>query len=326
MVIEIETSLFFDNQCYSKLDKLFDFFIENRYEFYVVDEDIFKSEWNIGARKDKKDFLKKNFVSSAYRTNGKRLKIGTENNDSDNIFTLYDGYIFLDAPVLIFIENSYYDGKCYLGLLSKFKSADKITEFYNKRWLEFKNCGGKDGAINQVNAVLKTFRKEALENHKYVRAILIKDSDKKTPTDVVNHDEFIDYFTSKNIIVHTLEKREIENYLPLDTLESQVEKIGLEKINALKDFSPLQLDYYDYEKGFNINSKKKLDEFYEDISGDNYESLKLGLSKAGFRTKSEIPKLFYHHSITKELLLERCKHQDTPKELEILIEKINELL
>jgi hypothetical protein len=165
-----------------------------------------------------------------------------------------------------------------------------------------------------------------LENHKYVRAIIIKDSDKKTPTDVMNHGDFIDYFTSKSIFVHTLEKREIENYLPLKILESKVDKIGLDKINALKDFSPLQLDYYDYEKGFKIDSKKKLDEFHIHISDDNYSSLRLGLDKASFRTKKEIPKLFYHHSITKELLLERCKHQDRPKELELLIEKINEFL
>ena len=326
MIVEIETSLFFDNSKHNDLDKFFDFFIENRYDFYVDDEKIFKSEWNIGARKSKKDFLKKSFVNSAYLPLGRRLKIGTTNNDLDNEFTLADGYIFLNAPVLVFMENSYYDGKCYLGLLSKFKSADRINEFYRKRWLEFKNCGGKNGAINQINAILKAYRKEALENHKYLKAILIIDSDKKTPTDTVNNDDFIQYFTSKNICVHTLEKREIENYLPMEALESQVEKISLEKLNALKDLTPIQLDYYDYEKGFNTNSKRKLNDLYKDISDGNYTLLKQGLDKAGFRTKGEIPKLFYHHSITKELLLERCEHQNTPKELERLIEKINELL
>ncbi|KAA1242519.1 hypothetical protein [Aquimarina sp. RZ0] len=326
MVIEIESDLFFNEEFFDEIDQLFDFFIKNRYNYYIDDEIIFKSQWLLGARKSKNEFLQKSFANSAYITTDDKLTISSKNEEKENRLTLKDGLIYLSNPILVFIENSYYDSKCYKGIFSKFESAEKLLFFNTNRWLEYRNCGGKDGVKNQINLELKRYRKETLDNHKYLRAIIILDSDKRFPSDDDNYyEDFINYFELKGIKIHILEKREIENYLPLIIFERET-NVSDDAITALKELDENQLDYYDYEKGFKINSRKKLLPLFENISDKNYEILKSGFDNKDFRTKREIPKLFLSNSITKEMLLDRCRHQNDPKELENIIEKINGLL
>ncbi|WP_054851065.1 hypothetical protein [Olleya sp. ITB9] len=326
MIVKLASPLFFDPNYFEEIDGFLKLFIENRYELLVDNPDITEKGWIEGVRPTSaiQDFIKEALVNSVNL--GKEDVLLNENNDIENkVYSLKDGMIFLSGSVLIFMENANNDQKFIRGILQKIETGEKAFSFYKKRWLEFRHCGGKDDIVNQINQELRKYRNEELDNCNYLKAIVICDSDRKYPNETLELDKLINHCTDNKIKLHVLEKREIENYIPLEMLETN-ENIDKNKVNSLKELTPEQQDFYDLEKGFNIDSRKKLHPLFEDISNENYRHLIKGLHTTKFRTKTELPKMFLSEFLTKKMLLDKCKHQNTPKELENIIEKINDLL
>lgn len=325
-MVEIDSILFNENANHTQLDSIFNLFIEGRFDAYITDYSIEKSEWYEGARRDKKLFFKELLTKSV---NHRPAITITENNDLDKKqFSLKDGTIYLKTKVLIFLENSYNDERFIRSLLSNFKIGHKARNFLKNNWLVIKNGGGS-GLKNQIYAEIRKFRGDELSNHEYIRAIVIIDSDKKHPQHVVDKSEIIDVCAELGIKLHILNKREMENYLPVDILDldpNTPENI----IDALRRLSPVQLDHYDLEKGFDVQSPNqmaaKYSDLYEGVSREDYNILKLGFRNTEFKTKSQVPPLFLKNELTGKMILDRCAHQSNPNELTDLAEEINELL
>jgi hypothetical protein len=326
MIIKIASSLFLEPSYFDELDDILKLFIKNRYDLYIDNPDITETGWIEGVRptSTKREFIKEALVSSV-QLNKFNITLDEQNDVERNIYSLKDGIIFLSGSALVFMENANSDQKFIRGILPKFKNGIKAFTYYKNRWLEFRHCGGKNDIINQINQELRKYRNEELNNINYLKAIVISDSDRKYPNEPIDLDNLVNYCSENKIKLHILEKKEIENYLPIDLLEKS-EFIDNNKLNAFKSLTPEQQDFFDMEKGFNIDSPKKLHPFFKGIEPENYKLLIKGFNSREFKTKTELPKMFLSDGLTKKMLLDKCIHQTDPKELENIIDKINSLL
>lgn len=304
MILKINSELFNEELYFSNIDRILDFIIERRYELYFDDEDILdNSLWLREARLNYKELLYESFVKTLQESKKHNIEITKSDDLDNNRLSMENALIFLNNKTVIFLENAHYDKFFILGLIEKFrKRAKKIRVFFEKRWIEFRHCGGKNDAINQISEVLQTFNGEILENHIYLRAFLLLDSDKKHKFDndsdrLKVKRKISDFCTANNIVVHFLEKREIENYIPLCIIEN-IDDLKAEEVDLLKSLSKEEKDFYDFEI----------------------------LSTKSYRTKQEFPKLFLKETLTQEMLIEECTHQENADELQIILEKINSII
>lgn len=306
MVFKIENNLFLNSKKYTDIDKLINFIVDRRYDICLDDDIILESEWAENLRKKNAEIIDESFTRSIQNSLKPDIIITENINDiSNNYIKIEDALIILNQKVEIYVENSYYDSQFIKCLFKLFKRKSKKAQLHlDNRWIEFKNCGGKNDVINQINHNLETFDKCNLPNNFYMKAIVILDSDKISKDD---YDEnklktisTIDNFCKENkILIHILEKREMENYIPLKILENYSTNLDIKELERIRSLSPTERDYYDFEK----------------------------LSSSDFKTKKKIPEMFSNDKeITQDLLIDNCSHQDNPMELQTIIEKINSIL
>jgi hypothetical protein len=326
MVVKIDVSLFSKPDLFTKIDRFFYFFFERRYDFYLDDENILDSEWIQNARFENRDILMEAFERTIQNSITNDLTIFNINDPENNIYTIDEALFILEKPVYIFLENAVNDQNFILGLLTNFKKrGQKSLRFIRSEWLVFQNGGGKNDIINQIENKLTSFNQKSLDNKYYLRAIVIVDSDKNNPTDVNESNNLLEVFCNQNdISLHILEKREIENYMPIQMLY-EINDINNNKVETLENLNPTQQDYYDLDSGFNRKSKNGIDDIFSSLTNEEYNTLKNGFSEE-IKTKSEVPKLFLNSKLTRDLLTEKCSHQQDSNELLNIIDKINRLL
>lgn len=326
MVVKIDISLFLNKGLFTKIDRCFFHFYERRYDFFLDDENILESEWIKNARPKNGELLMEAFERTIQNSLSYDITISNQNTVENSIYTIDEALFILNNPVCIFLENAVNDGNFVLGLVNKFKSRGRrCLKFINAGWLELKNGGGKNDIINQIKNILKLYQNRDLDNKVYLRAIVIVDSDKKNPSDIVEANNTLQEFCNlNNITLHVLEKREMENYIPIEML-NDIDNINSEKVEALASLNEIQQDYYDLDGGFNGKSKNEIDRIYANLTNEEYNILKNGFSQE-IKTKTEIPKLFLSSKLTHELLNEKCSHQIDSNELLNIIDKIDSLL
>ncbi|RED45244.1 hypothetical protein DFQ10_102112 [Winogradskyella eximia] len=326
MVVKIDTSLFSDEGLFTKIDRCFFYFYERRYDFYLDDESIIDSEWIKEARLQNGELMMEAFERTVQNSLSFDLTISDNNNVEDDVYTIDEALFILNNPVCIFLENAVNDGNFILGLFNKFKSKGrKCLKFFNEGWILFKNAGGKNDIINQIRNMLTTYEQRDLDNKIYLRAIVIVDSDKKNPTEIIEaNNVLVEFCNLNNITLHILEKREMENYMPIEML-NDIEDINSEKVEAIANLNKVQQDYYDLDDGFRGKSRNELDNIFADLTNEQYNTLKNGLSQE-IKTKIEVPKLFLSNKITHEDLNNKCSHQLDSNELLNIIDKIDSLL
>jgi hypothetical protein len=164
--------------------------------------------------------------------------------------------------------------------------------------------------------------------------MVLIDSDKEFETTETKPDRvrLFSFLKENGIPYHELEKREIENYLPDEVLESIPEIDAY--IQTYLQLSPKQKDYFDLENGFgnkNLNSfPKEIQELYSNLDEKAIGILRKGMSIKSFEEngfKSEFPKLFADEKVTQETLKARTVHQSKdPNELQTILDKITEQL
>lgn len=260
-----------------------------------------------------------------------------------NEYNLEEAIFFLNQPITIVVENSLNDGHFVRTIIKHFDKTGLLVKHFENHWLKLGNAGGKNNFINFLSSELKSYRRFSKANHRYLRAFVIADSDKKFP--IINNGEkqqkLVNFLQENKIPFHILEKREMENYLPDETINSIPDH--REFIDAYLKLSPIQKDFFDLEKGFRdkrfSNLYENIQHHYKSVGEEDYKIFrKQGLAnkykEAGQNFKAEFPKLFHHSSVTKESLLKRCEHHSNsslespynPNELPELVEKIAKLL
>ncbi|MFK7980526.1 MAG: hypothetical protein AB8G86_11120 [Saprospiraceae bacterium] len=335
MLIEIRKDIF-ENSNFDELNFLIRLLsYKGRYSFFV----------NIRAVKGVSNFEKLSELDKSHieaQFNKTILEstnpdlIVTQDNDTV-AYSLNEAISFLQQPVIIVVENSLNDGHFVRTIVKHFDKTGLLIRHLENNWLKLGNAGGKSNFINFLSGEMESFKSLLKPNNQLLRFFVIADSDKKSPNTSVGKQKLITFLEVNKIPnqYHILEKREMENYLPDETIDSILDNRVF--IDAYLRLSPIQKDYFDLEKGFDRNKKfedlaDEIKNLYEDISNVDKkifrkENLVKKYKNQGQSFKTEFPKLFHHPTVTKKTLLKRCKHHTgNPNELPDLVEKIAKLL
>jgi hypothetical protein len=330
MVIEIKSDIFAEIGNLKDVNYLLSLFSNNRRygyfcEISLIDSTkLFNSLLNIDRVVIEEYFNK-------YISESTKMDFIIESNSSSTTFNLEEAKRYFNQPLIIILENRLNDSYFLNAIISNFKNKSKtIKRHLENGWLDYGNGGGLDNITNEVKAMMNSFNNLPKENHKYLRCFVLIDSDKKFPNEApsqnrVNLFKFLDDFA---IPYHELNKREMENYLPDEVIET-IENNN-DFIQAYLRLNDLQKDHFDLENGFteNLNSSsKELQELYCDVSEDDYKVLRAQKIQLASSFKSEFPKYFLRQKVTQAALKKKVSHQkNDPNELETILSKISSLL
>lgn len=180
----------------------------------------------------------------------------------------------LSRKAIVIIENEHSDS-CFVDCIIKCLGKVNLIKLKNVAW-EFKGAGG----CGEIPKVIES------ESNKFggnFRAVVIHDSDRFYPGQELNkiHGNIIKKAQEKDIECHTLEKREIENYIP----DSSIKDLDFERAKIVSAFEKLtseQKDFFDYKKGFKVGGgfRGKNDPvfngLYAALEDATYEEIKKG--------------------------------------------------
>lgn len=341
MIVEFLKDIFEPQIDERAIDRLW-FSIENRHQLLIRnDEDIdalIESEWYKTQRSTTQEIIYQYMIWSMQNTQLFPNVVVSTNNNGDR-FGVEEAERYLRQVFFIVLENSNNDAYFFNALLRCFKNqgGNKITKQKNEEWLEYRLGGGttvRDVIQTKLDAYThETFIKAP---HRYLRCFVILDSDKKYADMLLSNekDNTITYLNNQGVPYHILEKREIENYLPDETIDSITTDRAY--IDAYLNLTAPQKDFFDLEKGFdrtrNFNDlQAEIRALYNNVSQEDKNVLRNQNLSQKYRDlnstfKAEFPKLFNHETVTRESLLARCGHSETPNELPNLIKRIADLL
>ena len=248
-----------DKKSWRKLDTCLDFFDEGRHLWEIDDvEFIQSSAWiqdNLDSHigQENLDMLQKSYTSSLYSNVAHRLTITITLKQCDSIqnLTPQNALSCLTQPAYVIVENADSDRYFLETMMHAFK-RDALCESYTNGWWEIESRGGATQIKNQIQAIQKKTKGP-------LRVFVLVDSDRLHPEHVNPAIQQLekDCITEK-IAYAILEKREIENYIPVEVLND----IPNKKEHVYKAFLELtqkQRDYYDMKKGFG----KKIGQLFE---------------------------------------------------------------
>jgi hypothetical protein len=321
------------------IDDLIRFVVKGRHELMMKNEDeisrILDSAWAEGLGANTGSFvanlLQNIYKRLAYQKFSFDVKIVTSNPDENNkIFLLENAIIYLNQPISIILENSYYDKFFLKSLFKNFTRLSQQINFGIKNYyFDFVNGGGKNNIPNVIKTLIQKFSN--LNNSVcYLRACVIIDSDKPNPTVASPNQEIISFCDKHKILIHILYKREVENYIPLEYIPELGIALG-PIYNLYLGFNETQKDFYNLKDGF--NNARKLENLPEEIrmlfnslNDDKIQTLRKGLKNNTFNPTQDLSPLFENENVTEKTLKFRTKNQPNPNELEDVLKMINSLL
>jgi hypothetical protein len=261
---------------------------------------------------------------NSYLNDSPKKVVVISNEQGD--FTLSEAIIYINEKFELVLENDKYDGEFFDCLLREFKGkSKKINYFKSNNWFEYKNAGGATGIINTLEQKINHLGK-----HKFLKCFVLVDSDLEYPqTENLKRKSLVDFCLDKNIPLHVLDKREIENYLSIDTFEN-INTSNLFIRTYIDKLNNTQRDFIDIEKGLEKsrnnwgNEKQEVLNFFGNLTDSEFNSLRAGLSNEFENFKRDYPQLFKR--ATQKGLIERTKNQEHPNELKDILDKITSLL
>ena len=333
MIVKVENSIFENTDTFfQKMDCFLH--VVNERHFWLIDdfsniETIRKSDWYKGLRPLYKSIIDGYIVASSTK---KKQNIVIVSSNGNN-FDLDEANVYLDQSFILILENSMNDGHFITSLAKNFPKIGKLIDQHkSNKWLEYGNGNGCNGIINFINEKLQYDNNlPKLNKLEYLRCFVLVDSDSEYPNMQCSEakNKLLAFLQENKLPYHFLEKREIENYLPDEVIET-IEG-NEEYISAYLKLESIQKDYFDLEKGFpdkNFDTfNDYIKELYQNTSDQDIAIFRKQRLKIDGGFKSEVPKLFLHQKVTQTTLRNRVSHQvNDPNELETILRKISELL
>ena len=332
MVIEIQTDLFNDASNLKDINYLLTIFSENRrFDYFCEFTEILRSPVFQKLIPDHQKLIEENYNRIIGESIKRKFSVGLE--PSENVFNIAEAKRFFTQTFLLILENNLNDGYFVDALIQNFQKKSKVIIRHKENgWFEYGNGGGGDNIQNFIQGIMKSFNGLPKDSKHYLRCFVLVDSDKEFETNEskTNRKTLFEFLNSNGIPYHELEKREIENYIPDEVIES-IPEID-DYLQAYIQLSPVQKDYFDLENGFNnrpLNSfSQEVQNLYADVEAKKEGILRKGMTLDRFKKfKAEFPKLFSHEKVTKDTLKGRTAHQSKDQnELQNVLDKITEQL
>ncbi|MBT9588389.1 hypothetical protein IV102_33935 [bacterium] len=175
------------------------------------------------------------------------------------------------APLEVILENIESD-LAFLEAVVPPDYRDQMEEMRSKRWIDFVHGGGSN-----LPAVLR----HRLENSRASqRHFVFFDSDALTPNQPSKKaNDLVDQCLAEQppVAHHFLQRREIENYLPLPALQNWAlqrnKRERRKKLESFKALSPNQKHHFDLKRGFRGKNDSAL---FADLESRHRDPLAMG--------------------------------------------------
>ncbi len=234
------------------LDRIVYHFLDERHVWSIDDpEKIEESPWlqdDVDGRMKKRNLetLQKCFTMGAYPTRGARMDSitlhVTLHSDSECRLTPDEARRCLDAPAYVVVENAESDGAFLEAMIHGLK-REKLLEAHTEGWWKIDSRGGSGEIVKHIEQI----RAETIGP---LRAFVLVDSDRLNPGYEKKTIHAIEnYCRQNNGPYAVLQKREIENYLPVHLLQ-QIPRKRKKVYKAFLRLEQEQRDYYDMKRGF----------------------------------------------------------------------------
>jgi hypothetical protein len=243
-------------------------------------------------------YIKRLAVSSANRNYEISISISNESNGIDK-FHSSELNAILSRKAVVILENSISDG-LFIDAVIKSQQSNHLLQSKDISWetVSAGGCGEIPKHISALSAKMKGLK----------RVLVVHDSDRIHPDSEISEiqHKIIETAENNNVLCCTLEKREIENYIP-DSVISKIDVARKRIIDSFSTLSESQKDYFDYKSGFKRKGghKRKDDAsfngLFDDIPDNVYNVIKNGFGK-------DISELAYEKEllITKDDFNTRC--------------------
>ncbi len=154
----------------------------------------------------------------------------------------------LDEPLHVFVENAGSDGAFIEAMIHAFGRRE-LTDAHTEGWWKIEHSGGFGEVEKRVEDVRSRITGIA-------RLFVLTDSDSHYPDHETATVRKIErYCISNDIPFHILEKRTIENYLPVSVL-NHVPRQHRKTYQAFLHLTQKQRDYYDMKNGFDETDER----------------------------------------------------------------------
>lgn len=337
MIVKLSKEIFADTKSQDDLDYLLDTLVRRSHKMQL-DELPDTSD----IKQTLSDVIEESYAASLI---GNHCKADCEvvtyasNIHNAKIFSVSEALMFFLLPLEIVIENGTNDAPFVRAILREYTSFGK-TDFPNILRLAFGNAGGCSNVKSHISGILEQHN----NRDKFLRHYVILDGDKRYPDQqVTKHDNLIAFLKAHSIKYHILHKRNMENYLPIDSFPEKDRKNNKEWLDAFKSLTPQQRDHINIAGGFkgdltkedlrklkpdysNLRSLLPSEQqaFYSTVSDANFKILSTSYPLYFF--KSEFPK-GYNNIKTNCAVLDAIQaHQADPGELAAIARDIESLL
>ena len=247
MRVGIADNVFAASGAFEALDRILDHFLSGRHLWEIGDVDAIKrSPWLAGgdrvARRNN-EILEKCFVASATRPSGdlhaQLLSVDLTGAPPHRL-TPADGVTYLSSPAIVVVENEESDG-AFLDALVHALDRAELWQALESRWIELDHAGG-------YGEIEKRLERYLSRTQGPPRVLVLADSDRLFPGHQTSTlTKIVEVCTRLGVPHVTLEKRAIENYLPVGALQRSNRR---DCYQAFLKLDMVQRAHYGMKKGF----------------------------------------------------------------------------
>ncbi|MEK8021459.1 MAG: hypothetical protein VSS75_031670, partial [Candidatus Parabeggiatoa sp.] len=245
---------------WDSLDQIVYHFITGRHLWDITDlAEIEKSNWiqeDIQGRSGKRNLetLQKYYTDSIYPRESRESNLHTitliitqqVSGESNKTLTPDDAVYCLNKPAYVVVENQTSDGAFLDAMIHAFGRTE-LRDAQTEGWWEYLHLGG----FGEIEKRVEDIRTHTLVGP--LRVFVLTDSDRCYPGEVTKTIKKVTEYCDKvgDVPYAILQKRKIENYLPISALWSKaVPKKWKNIYQAFLSLIPEQQAHYEMKKGF----------------------------------------------------------------------------
>jgi hypothetical protein len=245
--VAIADNVFSASGAFVALDRILDHFLSGRHRWEIDDVDgIQNSPWLAGSDRVSRrntEILEKCFVAAATASAG-RMHVQALAVDmtiaAPNRLSPEDALAYLSSPAIVVVENAESDGAFLDALIYAYDRVE-LWHALESRWVELDHAGG-------FGEIEKRLERYLARTQGPPRVLVLADSDRLYPEHESPTFQKIDEVCTKLNVPHVvLDKRAIENYIPVGALQRHNRR---DCYQAFLKLDMAQRAHYSMKKGF----------------------------------------------------------------------------